>query len=269
MSRYSRTRRDDGTQWVALKDLAEFEEATRSPFADFTPPSADTADAIARYQEVATAPPLEKLDPVSCFKRSWFLIISDFLVLGGWTLLVAMAISTITLIPRAGVIIGAVLNNLLMCGIYLLFIRRMRGHRATFEDVTSPLRRMAPRIIIGGMVQSLVTAPLIMATLATASSPTTTSMLLLGVLFVPSVYLIVGYVFMLPLIADREMPIWTAMETSRRAVHRQWFPIFGLLLAAGMLLFVSAAALGVGLVLTLPLCTGALMYAYEDLFDQR
>ena len=59
------------------------------------------------------------------------------------------------------------------------------------------------------------------------------------------------------------------METSRRAVHRQWFSIFGLLLAAGMLLFISAAALGVGLVLTLPLCTGALMYAYEDLFDQH
>ena len=45
-------------------------------------------------------------------------------------------------------------------------------------------------------------------------------------------------------------------------------PRTALLLAAGMLIFVSAAALGFGLVLTLPLCTGALTFAYDDLFER-
>jgi hypothetical protein len=59
------------------------------------------------------------------------------------------------------------------------------------------------------------------------------------------------------------------MELSRKTVHNHWFPTFGLLLAAGMLLFISARAFGFGLVLTLPLCTGALMFAYEDLFSRE
>ena len=65
----------------------------------------------------------------------------------------------------------------------------------------------------------------------------------------PCLYLLVGYVFVIPLIVDRQAGIWHAMELSRRKVHGQWFQLFGLLLAAGMLLFVSAAALGFGLIL--------------------
>jgi uncharacterized membrane protein len=79
-------------------------------------------------------------------------------------------------------------------------------------------------------------------------------------------YLLVGYVFVLPLIVDRNLPFWRAMETSRRTVHRQWFQTFGLLFAAGLLLIIPARWFIFGLVLTLPVCTAALMFAYEDLF---
>ena len=89
----------------------------------------------------------------------------------------------------------------------------------------------------------------------------------LVVLLVPCLYLLVGYVFVLPLIIDKQLTVWRAMELSRTTVQRAWFSVFGLLMAAGMLIFVSAIALGFGLVLTLPLCTGALTYAYEDLFN--
>lgn len=268
-NRYSRARRDPDTQWAALKDMPEFEEATRPPYLGGGTAIREAADADVASQPYPDQSAAVRVDPVACFKRAWFLVIGDYLVLGGWTLLVALLISTITLIPRVGVVIGAVVNNLLMCGVYLLFIERIRGHRATFDEITATLRKMALRIVAGGIVQSIVTAPLVMASLAAATSRSPGSMIVLGAVFLPSVYLLVSYVFMLPLIADRELSIWRAMETSRRAVHRQWFPVFGLLLAAGMLLFISAAALGVGLVLTLPLCTGALMFAYMDLFGSR
>ena len=54
---------------------------------------------------------------------------------------------------------------------------------------------------------------------------------------------------MIPLVIDRGMPVWDAMELSRTTVHRQWFQTFGLLLAAGLLILLSAMALGIGLVL--------------------
>ena len=86
-------------------------------------------------------------------------------------------------------------------------------------------------------------------------------------LILPGIYLAVGYAFVIPLVVDRGMPVWEAMELSRTTVHRQWFQTFGLLFAAGALILLSALALGVGLVLTLPLCTAAIMFAYEDLFE--
>lgn len=116
---------------------------------------------------------------------------------------------------------------------------------------------------MAGLIQSALTVPVVIA--SQAPSPTSAAALL--VLFVPCLYLLVGYAFVLPLMVDRQMPVWRALEVSRRKVHRQWFATFGLLLAAGMLLFVSGLAFGFGLVLTLPLCTAAMMFAYEDLFS--
>ena len=63
-------------------------------------------------------------------------------------------------------------------------------------------------------------------------------------------------------------PLIPGEETSRRAVHHQWFPTLGLLLAAGMLLIIAAAALGFGLVLAFPLSVGALMIGYEVMFSR-
>ena len=90
--------------------------------------------------------------------------------------------------------------------------------------------------------------------------------LVLFLLILPGIYLAVGYAFVIPLIIDRGMPVWSAMELSRTTVHKQWFQTFGLLVAAGMLLFISAQLYGFLLVLTLPICTAALMFAYDDLF---
>jgi hypothetical protein len=263
-SRYSRARRATEDQWIALRDMPEFEEATRPPYlGGTTPPSGEypspAGDTSSEPTERGGA---LRLDPVSCFRRAWFLVSRDFAVLAGWTLIIVMAIVAIGIIPRFGWIAGLLVNNLLLAGVYALFLGRMRGRRPTMHDVAGAVRTSAVRIILAGLIQSALTVPVVFA--SQMASPTGAAALL--VLFVPCLYLLVGYAFVLPLIVDRQLPIWRAMELSRRTVHRQWFSTFGLLLAAGMLLFLSGLAFGFGLVLTLPLCTAALMFAYEDLF---
>ena len=127
---------------------------------------------------------------------------------------------------------------------------------------------MATRVILAGLVQPLLTAPLLVAAREAAAANTALSLAVVVVIFIPCVYLIVSYIFVLPLIVDRHLTVWQAMETSRRAVHHQWFPTLGLLLAAGMLLIIAAAALGFGLVLAFPLSIGALMIGYEVMFSR-
>ena len=84
------------------------------------------------------------------------------------------------------------------------------------------------------------------------------------VLFVPCLYLLVGYVFVLPLIVDRRLSMWHAIELSRRPCTAL-VPTFGLLLAAGMLLFVSGAASGSARD-DVAAVHGGDDVAYEDLF---
>jgi len=57
---------------------------------------------------------------------------------------------------------------------------------------------------------------------------------LLGcLLFVlPGIYLAVGYWFAIPLLLDKKLSIWQALECSRKAVHHHWFKFFGLMLFA-------------------------------------
>lgn len=250
VNRYSRARRAPESTWAPLNQLTEFESVTRAPDFGFrpTPDSADEEDAAPAQRPEFAGRRQPLLDPISCFRRGWWLIARDFALLGGWTLLVAMAIIATGLIPRVGWLIGLVTNNLLMGGIYVLYLGRIRGLALSFSDVLALVRRSALTILLASLAQM--------------------AMILGGLLLlvIPGVYLAVGYAFVLPLVLDRQLPVWEAMELSRKTVHRQWFPAFGLLLAAGMLIFISARVYGFGLVLTLPLCTAALMFAYEDLF---
>jgi hypothetical protein len=254
VNRFSRARRDTEAQWQALREMPEFEAATRPAFAENHVPATANAGPAPATPEVHTAAVPGHLDPVACFKRAWWLLVHDFAVLAGWTLIVAMVVAATAVVPLtgwlvyAGGLVGLVVNNLLMSGLYILYLSRMRGLRPGVGDVLRTLSACAPTIVIAGFAQLAMT--------------------LLGLLLLiaPGIYLAVGYAFVLPLIVDEQLPVWQAMERSRTTVQKQWFQTFGLLLAAGLLLFACARFIPVALVLVLPICTGALMYAYEDLF---
>jgi uncharacterized membrane protein len=82
----------------------------------------------------------------------------------------------------------------------------------------------------------------------------------------PGIYLAVGYVFALPLVIDKKMDFWTAMEVSRRVVHAHWWSVFALLIVLLLVAFAGFLACGVGAVITIPVASAALMFVYEDLF---
>lgn len=72
-------------------------------------------------------------------------------------------------------------------------------------------------------------------------------------LILPGIYLSVAYVFALPLIADKGLDVWEAMELSRKAVTKNWFKVFGLMLLLVLIFGLGALALGIGLIWAIPL----------------
>ena len=84
-------------------------------------------------------------------------------------------------------------------------------------------------------------------------------------LILPGIYLSVGYIFTPFFIVFRKMDFWQAMEASRKLVHPQWFSIFGFLMVLALINLLGFLALGVGLLITVPLSYCALYAAFDDI----
>ncbi len=93
-----------------------------------------------------------------------------------------------------------------------------------------------------------------------------TILILIGtfLLVLPGIYLAVSYQFALPLVADKGLGPWEAMETSRKIVSRKWFTFFGLGLVAGLVTTGSLILLGIPLIWVLPACLIGLGIIYRN-----
>ena len=72
-------------------------------------------------------------------------------------------------------------------------------------------------------------------------------------LILPGIYLSIAYIFTLPLIVDKGMDVWEAMELSRKSVTKHWFKLFGLFLLLSLIMTLGALVLGIGLIWAVPL----------------
>ena len=72
-------------------------------------------------------------------------------------------------------------------------------------------------------------------------------------LILPGIYLSIAYIFTLPLIVDKNMTVWEAMEFSRKTVTKHWFKVFGLMFLLSLIMGVGILAFGIGLIWAVPL----------------
>lgn len=85
-------------------------------------------------------------------------------------------------------------------------------------------------------------------------------------LIIPGIYLSLAYMFTVPLVVEKNLGIWDAMETSRKAVTSHWFKLFFLFLIMGIILIVSALPFGIGLIWTYPMMVAMMGVMYRDIF---
>ncbi|MCZ6881890.1 MAG: hypothetical protein O7F15_02640 [Gammaproteobacteria bacterium] len=95
-----------------------------------------------------------------------------------------------------------------------------------------------------------------------------TIMIMLGLilLILPGIYLMVAYMFSMPLVVEKNMPAWQALEVSRKALTRKWFPIFGLLLLMGFINTLAIFTLGIAWIWTIPWSVLTMSMVYTKLF---
>lgn len=136
----------------------------------------------------------------------------------------------------------------LMAGLVMLCVRRTAGAETSFSMIGNYYHKMLPLFALNILVVIIVALGMV-------------------ALILPGIYLAVAYALAVPLMIDKKMGIWEAMETSRKAITQCWFRYFGLLLLSLAVMLAGALALGIGLIWAMPMTT--LMYAsvYHEMFS--
>jgi GYF domain 2 len=153
-----------------------------------------------------------------CLGAGWTFLGANAGFLIGAVLLTWIAnlffVSLSVAIPLIGAIIYICFNGVIMGGFYLACLRRMRGEAVPPTEVFSGFKVAFAQLMLTGLVSSLLTE------------------FSVCFLILPAIYLAVAWVFALPLVADKKMPFWPAMELSRKVVTRIWFEALALVLVA-------------------------------------
>jgi hypothetical protein len=88
----------------------------------------------------------------------------------------------------------------------------------------------------------------------------------LVLLILPGIYLMMAYFMAIPLLVDKNMGIWEALETSRKTITQCWFRFFGLFLILMVIVSISMIPLGIGLIWAAPFGCIVMGIVYRSLF---
>lgn len=163
----------------------------------------------------------------------------------GYTVLILVVLYVLHWIPVLGNIAAALLSGPLTAGFYLALRKQVFGGNVAFGDYLLGFSKPVPLILVGLVSNLLIGLGMLL-------------------LILPGIYLAVSYLFAILLVADRDMDFWSAMETSRKFITRQWFVFFVLALLLVVANAVGAAIFGIGLLITIPFSLATVLSAYHD-----
>ena len=146
-----------------------------------------------------------------------------------------------------GAVASVAITSPLLMGNFIVSAKLLHGQTPEFRDFFAGFQYFLPLLLLS-LVAGLFIA---IGTM---------------LLVIPGLYLIVAYMFASYLVVDRRLDFWPAMELSRRTVHPRWFSYFAFVLLVALLNLAGAVALGVGLLVTIPLSFCAVTAAYADIF---
>ena len=266
-------RAEGETEWKPLSAFPEFASVlqTATPPAAFPPPGGSSA----APPEVVLARDYN-LDIGSCIARSWDLLKQNFWPVVGVSLLILVITGVINQViglasgpafrgiilqrrvsPGAISIIlgtsvlGAPIYTLLTAGLFKYYLKLIRAEAPTIADAFAGFSPIAGQLLLLGLVSGLLNT--------------------IGFFLcvIPMIYTSVSWIFALPLVIDRNLGFWDAMELSRKVVGKHWFIMFAFLLVIGLLAACGILACCVGVFVTMPIASIALLYAYEDIFGRQ
>ena len=242
--------REGETDWKPLSSLAEFADAlagTPAP-ARLPPPeplaAPDAPDPVALANEI-----IARGVPVnigSCLGRAWDMLMSDF-----WAIIGVSALITVLLIAANAAYVGLILNGPLLGGLFWYYLKKIRRQPSEMGDSFAGFTVAFLQLFLGALVSSLL------ITVGAAAC------------IIPGIYLAVAWQLTLPIIIDKRLGFWDAMEVSRKVVTKSWWMLFLFAIVCWLINFGGLLLCGIGFFVTWPWTMIALTFLYEDIFGSR
>lgn len=181
----------------------------------------------------------------------WFVV---YLVAAFISIPIIIGLTTVGADKNTASIIGALVQTVaiattmpMVAGITIMGIRHAQKKTVSSGSIFHYFHR-APAAILWYFLMSL--------------------MILLGLvlLVIPGIYLSFAYMFSLPLMIEKDLTAWQALEVSRKAVTRIWFRASGFLLLVIILVTLGMVPLGIPLIWIVPWTALAYAMLYFKLF---
>jgi len=169
-----------------------------------------------------------------------------FTLISGSTEPMTVTVTGILVSVMSEILIGIV-SVLFAAGLLYMGLRKIDGEAFSWKMVFKGFSFSGKIILATGLQTILVGIGLVL-------------------LVLPGIYLALGYGLTLPLIMDKDMSAWEAMEASRKAIHKVWWKVAGLTILMGIICFVSIIPLGIGLIWTVPMFILMIGVVYRRLF---
>jgi uncharacterized membrane protein len=264
---------EGAAEWKPLAAFPEFADYLRATPSGAPPVAA--GDTAVVPPEVVLARDYS-LDIGNCISRSWELVKKHLGPMVGITFLVMVIIGVINqlfgllsrpaingMIMEHRVSIGAIaiilVTSVLTTPVYVVlsagllkyYLKLIRGEQAGITDAFSGFGPALGQLVLLGLASGFL------------------SLIGYCLCVLPGIYLTVSWMFAVPLVIDRGMGFWEAMEFSRKVVAKHWFLMFALQLLCGLLAACGVIACCIGILVSLPFGMATLMYAYEDVFGRQ
>ena len=282
----TRARLEGSTEWKTLASFPDFAAALANKVGPPLVAMGNETQPLAAEEILARD---YVLSIGSCVSRSYELLKKHFgLLFGGAALFMAIqfVVAILGFIPLLGILISLanfVATGPLTGGLYLLFFKAKRGQPAEVSEIFAGFKIALAQLFLANVVVGLLTGlaalpgGLVIAggiiSMVVAQAPTPLGIVIVAVgalvAFVPIIYLSISWMFTLPLVIDKQLDFWRAMELSRKMTGKHFGKVFLLLLLLGLINLGGLLVCGVGVFFTAPIVVGALVYAYEDIFGAR
>jgi hypothetical protein len=271
-------RRQGEADWKLLSSLPEFSYLFQQPSRQPDLVVADPNELEARVFSTDRA-----VDSMGYVRKSYDLYKANFGPLFIATLVVLAIIGASGSIP-----FGFLLTGILYAGLYWFFLKWIRGSKAELGDVFAGFQRQPGQLILASLVMGIVPVlvifivglpfwiPFFATVIGSASTGKNPETILgglgwlgclgIGIGCLAAFALYVMWMFAYPLIIDKGLKFWPAMELSRKVVMKSFFGYLWLNVLCGLMAMVGLLACIVGVIFVAPVCAGAIAYAYEDAF---